>query len=59
MAKKKPALNRLIAMFDALVDGYIIDIPEERRKAYRKEAKQIVLDIVEASAKGAVKGAKS
>ena len=50
---KGPALNRIHNRVESLIEKYIVDVPEEKKKAARKELRAFALDAIKMAAEGA------
>ena len=52
----RPFVNVVLGLIVRIVTTYIVDMDKNQRKAFGKGLKELGLEIVEASAKGMIKG---
>lgn len=57
--KRRPVVNRLLARMHSIVEKYVVDVPPEKREAFREHLEEFFVEAIEHAAEGAVKGAKS
>jgi len=53
-----PLLNAAASRVRSFIEKFIVDVPEEKKSAFKEEICDLIVDLAEAAAKGAVEGAK-